>query len=84
MKGTYRGCSEPIPYCDATTPVMKGRIAEPACPRPAIHPTEPVTSHCGNTFVVCDMTRGYIGPMNNPITATYNAQGERDHVDKWR
>jgi hypothetical protein len=50
---------------------MNGITADPACPKAAIQPIDPVTSHLGITFDVWLITSGYMGPMKRPITATY-------------
>jgi hypothetical protein len=56
-------------YFEATTPVINGITADPACPKPAIQPIEAVTSHLGRTFDVWVITSGYMGPIKRPIMA---------------
>ena len=44
---TYNGCKLLILVLCASAPVIRGRTALPACPKPAIHPMDGVVSHAG-------------------------------------
>ena len=56
--GTYSGCKPLIPVFDAIVPVMNGRTAEPACPKPAIQPIDPVRRRGGRMRPAWFMTIG--------------------------
>lgn len=44
---THSGCKLATPNFDAIVPVMNGRTAEPACPKPEIQPTAPDRTELG-------------------------------------
>ncbi|KAI4520811.1 hypothetical protein K525DRAFT_257240, partial [Schizophyllum commune Loenen D] len=44
---TKNGCKLLILVLCASAPVIRGRTALPACPKPAIHPMDGVISHAG-------------------------------------
>ena len=44
---TYNGCKLHKPTLPAKAPVIKGTMAPPIVPNPAIHPMDPVKSHGG-------------------------------------
>lgn len=52
---------------------MNGKMAAPACPRPEIHPTQPVKSHLGRMPFAWLTRMGYIGPRRSPMTDTATA-----------
>ena len=55
---TYRGCRLLIPTLEASAPVMNGKTADPACPKPAIQPIDPVRSQGGSTRPAWFITMG--------------------------
>ena len=73
ISGTHNGCNAVIPYLEAIAPVKNGKIAEPACPNPAIHPMDPVSNQGGISVADWFMRIGYIGPRNNPTIDTATA-----------
>lgn len=73
QKWTYKGCSDLMPYFDASRPVMKGKAAEPDIPMPVIQATLPVRSHAGRMRVACEMRMGNMGPRRTPMNATASA-----------
>ena len=70
---THSGCNDPIPNLAASTPVMNGKNADPACPNPAMIPNAPPKLHFGKIFIEWFTTMGYIGPRRTPMTATATA-----------
>jgi len=70
---THSGWRLLIPWRDAMAPVMNGRNALPAWPKPAIQPIEPVKIHRGRTREAWFMTMGYIGPSRTPTMDTATA-----------
>ena len=54
----HTGCRVLIPLFDAIAPVMNGRTAEPACPKPAIHPIDAVRRRGGRIRAAWFMTMG--------------------------
>jgi hypothetical protein len=62
-----------IPYLFAKAPVTKGKIAEPDCPNPAIHPMLPESNLRGMMRPVWDMTIGKKGPRAMPTKETATA-----------
>ena len=67
---THKGWREAIPNFDAKRPVRNGKMAEPACPAPAIFPAQPAISHLGRVVVEWFIRIGNIGPRRRPTTAT--------------
>lgn len=65
-KGTHSGCNVLIPCFSEIAPVIKGRTALPACPKPAIQPIELVRIQRGRMRPVWFMAMGYMGPSRMP------------------
>jgi len=63
---TYNGCRDPIPYFEASKPVIKGNAAEPAIPIPLTSPMQAVSSQRGRMCVICCTRSGNIGPSTRP------------------
>ena len=61
---------------------MNGSNALPACPNPAIHPIEPVSSHRGSTRRAWFIARGYIGPSSMPTRETATASPTREGTNQ--
>lgn len=57
---------------------MNGKSAEPAKPKLAIQPIEPVSSQGGIRRPVSFMRMGYIGPSTKPTKETATASPMRD------
>lgn len=53
--------------------MVKGKIADPVCPTPAIQPTAPVSSHFGMTLLEWLTRMGYIRPSSTPANETATA-----------
>lgn len=68
--GTYRGCRLLMPCFCEIAPVIKGRMALPACPKPAIQPIDPVRIQRGRMREAWFMAIGYIGPSKAPMIDT--------------
>lgn len=79
---TYRGCKLLMPALDANAPVMNGRTADPAWPKPAIQPIEPVSSHRGRMRLAWFMAMGYMGPRKTPTMETATAPPIREGVNQ--
>ena len=58
--------------------MMNGNSADPANPKLAIHPMEPVNNHDGRSFPVSFISIGYIGPRKKPTRDTAIASPMRD------
>ena len=58
VKETHNGCRLLMPAFPARAPVRKGSTAEPAWPKPAIQPIDPLRSHGGRVRDVWFMTMG--------------------------
>ena len=74
---THSGCKLTIPNFCARAPVMKGKSAEPANPKLAIQPIEPVSSQGGMRRPVSFIRIGYMGPRTNPTKETATASPMR-------
>ena len=72
-KDTYSGCKLTIPNFPEKAPVRNGNKADPANPKLAIQPMDPVSNQGGKSFPVSFIKIGYIGPKKNPIMDTATA-----------
>jgi hypothetical protein len=79
---THSGCKLLIPNLDAKAPAINGSAALPACPNPAIQPTEAVRIHGGSRRLAQFMMIGYIGPRNRPTKDTATASPMRDGTNQ--
>lgn len=66
----YSGCSERIPYFEASNPVKKGIAADPVIPMAVIQPTQPVSSQPGRMRDACPSNIGNMGPRSTPMKDT--------------
>ncbi len=75
---THKGWRDAIPNFDASIPVMKGRMADPACPTPAMYPIQPVRSQRGRIVDEWFIKIGYMGPRTSPTNETAMAFSIRE------
>lgn len=81
-KGTHSGCKVLIPCFSEIAPVIKGKIALPACPKPAIQPIELVRIQRGKMRPVWFMAMGYMGPSRTPMIDMATALPIRDGTNQ--
>lgn len=72
-KNTYKGGKLWMLLFCAPIPVINGKKALPACPKPAIHPIDGASSHGGMILAAKFIPIGYHGPSINPRNAAANA-----------
>lgn len=72
-RDAHSGCKLLIPNLDEIAPVMNGRTALPAWPKPAIQPMDPVRIHRGRTRPAWFIAIGYMGPRRTPTSETATA-----------